>query len=82
MGSFVPSTAEERKEMLQTIGLSSMEALYSDVPCEVKLETLDLPDGKAEMTVAAEMEELQIKILYLRQFFAEPAHIITIFRLS
>ena len=69
MGSFVPSTAEERKEMLQTIGLSSMEALYSDVPCEVKLETLDLPDGKAEMTVAAEMEELADKNTVFKTIF-------------
>ena len=30
MGSYVPSTKEERQKMLQAIGLNSVEELYQD----------------------------------------------------
>lgn len=58
MGSFVPSTAGEQREMLEAIGLSSVEELYRDVPEDVKVASLDLPAGKSEMTAGCEMEEL------------------------
>ena len=32
MGSYVPGTDREQLEMLQTIGLSSLDDLYVDVP--------------------------------------------------
>ena len=32
MGSYVPSTQEERRKMLQAIGLNCVEELYQDVP--------------------------------------------------
>ncbi len=38
MGSYVPSTYVERKEMLKSINMSSFEELYSDVPKEMLLE--------------------------------------------
>lgn len=69
MGSYVPSTADERKQMLNTIGLASMDALYSDVPSNVKLDALNLPSGKSELTVAAEMEELADKNVVFKSIF-------------
>ncbi|MDO4554156.1 MAG: aminomethyl-transferring glycine dehydrogenase subunit GcvPA [Lachnospiraceae bacterium] len=69
MGSYVPSTADERKEMLNAIGLASMEDLFSDVPSNVKLEDLDLPSGKSELTVASEMEELADKNVVFKSIF-------------
>ena len=32
MGTFVPTTAAEREQMLRTIGASSVEELFRDVP--------------------------------------------------
>ena len=32
MGSYVPSTQEQRQEMLQAIGLKAFKDLYKDVP--------------------------------------------------
>ena len=38
MGSYVPVTPEERRAMLERIGLPSVEALYADVPEGVLLK--------------------------------------------
>ena len=52
MGSYVPGTDREQLEMLQTIGLSSLDDLYVDVPEELKLKNgLNLPAGKSEIEV-------------------------------
>ena len=52
MRSYVPSTPEERQEMLAAIGLSSFRALYADVPEALLLDRpLKLPDGMSEMSV-------------------------------
>jgi glycine dehydrogenase subunit 1 len=69
MGSYVPSTADERKQMLDAVGLKSMADLYSDVPDNVKLESLNLPSGKSELTVAAEMGELADKNVVFKSIF-------------
>ena len=49
MGSYVPATAAERREMLQAIGMSSEKELYSDVPASMLLDRpLDIPAGMSE----------------------------------
>ena len=59
MGSYIPSTAEERQQMLHAIGLSRVEELYADVPPDVLLkQPLHLPDGLSELEVRAAMEHL------------------------
>ena len=46
MGSYVPSTREERREMLRAIGLEDYRDLYKDVPQEMYLDRpLNLPEG-------------------------------------
>ena len=52
MGSYVPSTAKQREEMLKAAGFSSADELYRDVPEELKLHgELNLPAGKSELEV-------------------------------
>ena len=52
MGSYVPSTLEERKQMLEAIGLSDYRDLYRDVPQQMYLENgLNLPAGMSELEV-------------------------------
>lgn len=59
MGSYVPGTDREQLEMLQTIGLSSLDDLYVDVPEELKLKNgLNLPAGKSEIEVRRSISEL------------------------
>ena len=50
MGTFVPTTAAEREQMLRTIGVSSVEDLFRDVPQQMYLDGyLDLPPGRSEL---------------------------------
>ena len=52
MGSYVPSTKEERQQMLDAIGLKDYRGLYKDVPQDMYLKDgLDLPSGMSELEV-------------------------------
>ncbi|HPF53264.1 MAG TPA: aminomethyl-transferring glycine dehydrogenase subunit GcvPA [Clostridia bacterium] len=62
MGSYIPSTEQERQEMLAALGMTSTAELYRDIPDEVLLKTpLNLPDGMSEMEVRAAMQALADK---------------------
>lgn len=59
MGSYVPGTEKEQLEMLESIGLSSLDDLYVDVPEELKLKNgLNLPEGKSEIEVRRSISAL------------------------
>lgn len=59
MGSYVPNTKDERQQMLDAIGLSSMEDLFQNIPKEVLLkEELQIPEGKSELEVRKVMEKI------------------------
>ena len=52
MGSYLPHTEEERGEMLEAIGVHTIEELYRSVPQEMLLSAgLDLPEGMSELEV-------------------------------
>jgi glycine dehydrogenase subunit 1 len=52
MSKYTSVTEEDRREMLATIGVSSMEDLFADIPEGVRLgRELDLPAGMAEQEV-------------------------------
>ena len=61
MGSYVPTTKEERRLMLDIIGVSSMEELFSVIPASIKIDSLNLPDGKSELEVANYMNKIASK---------------------
>lgn len=62
MGSYVPSTREERREMLRAIGLEDYRDLYRDVPQEMYLDRpLNLPEGMSELEVSRAMKEMAAK---------------------
>ena len=62
MGSYVPSTEEQRREMLKAIGLSDFRELYRDVPENMILNRpLDLPEGKSELEVRNALAEMAAK---------------------
>ncbi len=58
MGSYVPSTRQERAQMLQKIGVDSIDALFANVPAGMKLKTLNIPQGKSELEVSGMMSAL------------------------
>ncbi|MGM9549716.1 MAG: aminomethyl-transferring glycine dehydrogenase, partial [Faecousia sp.] len=62
MASYVPSTKEERQEMLYTVGVSDYRDLYRDVPAEMYLEKgLNLPSGMSELEVRRKMAAMASK---------------------
>ena len=70
MGSYVPNTVEERKEMLQEMGYSSIEDLFAHIPEELKLKReLDIPEGKTEFEVRRDMEQIAAKNRVFKTIF-------------
>ena len=62
MGSYLPSTYNEREAMLKAIGLNRIDDLYRDVPESVLLKKpLDIPAGLSELEVRARMKSLAAK---------------------
>lgn len=53
MGSYIPHTADQIKEMLEVIGVDSLEGLYKDVPQDMLIgeEGLAIPEGMSELEV-------------------------------
>ena len=50
MGSYVPTSPAEREEMLRSIGVSTVEALYDNVPRDMLLSRpLNLPEGLLDL---------------------------------
>jgi len=59
---YILNTREDVKEMLETIGASSVDELYSLLPSKVKLDTpLNIPDSKSEQEVKRVVKELSGK---------------------
>ncbi len=63
MASFIPSTKEERLEMLKAIGLQSFMDLYKDVPKEMLLQDgdLNIPEGMSELEVGRAVSAMAAK---------------------
>ena len=54
----LPHTAEERRRMLETIGVSSVEELFQVIPETLRSEELPLRSGLSEMETRVQIERL------------------------
>ena len=61
MKNFLVHNNEVKAEMLEEIGLNSVEDLFSDIPQQARMKTLDLPDAMSEMEVQREIKSLANK---------------------
>ncbi len=62
MGSYVPSTPAQQREMLRAVGVQSFRELYRDVPDGMYLDRpLDLPSGISELEVDRAMRAMAAK---------------------
>ncbi len=61
MGSFVPSTKEQRREMLEAVGLKDFKELYRDVPQDMILDRLEIPEGMSELEVRRAVSAMAAK---------------------
>jgi glycine dehydrogenase subunit 1 len=55
---YIPVTEAQRKEMLARIGVPSLEALFSEIPEDLRFPVLDLDGGLSEVEVMAEIKAL------------------------
>jgi glycine dehydrogenase subunit 1 len=63
--SYLPHTPEERAEMLQAIGVESVDDLFSNVPETLRSGPLPIPPGMSEMEVLRLMQSLASENLNL-----------------
>lgn len=61
MGSYVPSTNAERQEMLKVIGVNSIRDLYCNVPQDMFIKELNLPEGLSELELRRELTKISEK---------------------
>lgn len=62
MGSYIPSTEEQRREMLAAIGAQSVEELFAGIPADVRLNRpLALPAGVGEQQLRRIMGAMAAK---------------------
>ncbi len=69
MGSYVPSSAEERKSMLAAVGAETLDDLYAAVPESVYLKSPVIPAGKSEMEVISELSAMAAKDTVYQSIF-------------
>ena len=55
---FTPHTPQEVEEMLKVIGAETIEELFDKVPENFRFPELDIPEGRSEMEIAAELKEI------------------------
>lgn len=58
MGSYIPNTPAEQQEMLQALGMDSVEALFGAIPQDLRTPELALEPGKSELEVRRVLEGL------------------------
>ncbi len=49
--NYIPHTAEQRTEMLESCGVRSVEELFDSIPANLRPVTFDIPEGKSELEV-------------------------------
>jgi len=55
---YCPHTPREIREMLDAIGVSSIEELFAPIPAELRAKTFNLPAGRSEFETYARVQQL------------------------
>jgi glycine dehydrogenase subunit 1 len=55
---YVANTDTDRQAMLKAIGLSTMDELFADIPADLRLPRLNVPDGRSEADVYSRLHAL------------------------
>lgn len=61
MGSYIPNSAAEQQAMLESLGLHTPAELFDHLPPETRIGALEIPEGKSELEVRAQVEALSEK---------------------
>ena len=55
---FIPHTEKDKQEMLEAIGVDSIDDLFSEIPAKLKIKTLkNVPESLSEMEMSRLMRE-------------------------
>jgi glycine dehydrogenase subunit 1 len=55
---YIPNTDEDRRTMLDTIGVATADELFADIPAEFRIEGLNLPPAPSELDLSRELSDL------------------------
>jgi len=58
---YIANTQDERRQMLEAIGVESIEELFADIPEALRAPRFDLPHGRSEMEVRQHLRRLSQK---------------------
>ncbi|MCJ7701305.1 MAG: glycine dehydrogenase, partial [Anaerolineales bacterium] len=58
---YIPNTDADRSQMLKTIGVPNVDALFEDVPAEHRFPRLNLPQAASEMEILDELYGMALK---------------------
>ncbi|MGY3748984.1 aminomethyl-transferring glycine dehydrogenase subunit GcvPA [Vagococcus acidifermentans] len=61
MGKYIPSTSAEQQEMLSVLGITSIDEIFAEIPEDLRVGELNLPEGKSELEVRRIMQGLADK---------------------
>ena len=60
--SYLPHTEEDRRAMLDAIGVKSVEELFADIPADMRIKrSLNLPPALSEMELKSHIQELALQ---------------------
>jgi len=65
---YIPHTPEETRAMLETIGASSLDDLFAEIPAHLRAKALDLPAGLNELEALQMMEAVAAQNKSTKQF--------------
>lgn len=54
---FIPHTSEDINQMLATIGINDVRALFDEIPAGIQIPVVNLPDGLSELAITRLMKE-------------------------
>lgn len=58
---FIPHTPADQRDMLQTIGVPDIDALFQDIPKALRAKELRIPQGLSEMETRRKLEQIAAK---------------------
>ena len=58
MSNYVPHTAKDIREMLEAIGVKSIDDLFRDIAPALRPKSFDIPEGKSEFEVCRSVQKL------------------------
>lgn len=66
---FIPHTPEDCSAMLRTIGVTTLDDLFADIPAAMRPKSFDLPDGLSETAACERMEGMAARNQYATPSF-------------